>query len=91
MTAQQNRTPSAAEIELELAARRTRLAGTIDELVERVTPKEIARHSLLGAKAKIGAAFRTPDGGLRVERIAAIAVAGAVVVAVAALAGRRRR
>lgn len=92
MTAQQheNRTSSAAELELELAARRARLAGTLDELMDRVTPKEIARHSVRGVKQKIDEQIRTPDGGLRLERIAAVAAATAAVIAVVVVARRRR-
>lgn len=90
MTAQQNHTSSAAELELELAARRARLAGTLDELMERVTPKEIARHSARGVKQKIDEQLRTPDGGLRVERVAAIAAAAVAAVALVVVARRRR-
>jgi len=90
MTAQQNHRPSPAELELELAARRARLAGTIDELIDRAAPKEVARRSLRGFKDKLTGTVTTPEGELRFERIAAIAAAAAVVVAVMALARRRR-
>jgi hypothetical protein len=90
MTAQQNHRPSPAELELELAARRARLAGTIDELIDRSAPKEVARRSLRGFREKLTGAVRTPDGDLRVERVTAVAVAALVVVAVMALARRRR-
>jgi hypothetical protein len=91
MTAQQNHRPSAAELELELAARRARLAGTIDELIDRAAPKEVARRSVLGFRDKIAGTVKTPDGDLRVERIAAIAAAVAVVLVIMSVARRRRR
>ena len=91
MTAQQNHRPSPAELELELAARRARLAGTIDELIDRTAPKEVARRSLRGFRDKIAGAVRTPDGDVRAERIAAVAAAAAVIVAVMLIARRRRR
>ena len=90
MTAQQNGTPDPAVLELELAARRARLASTIDELIERSTPKEVARRSLRESLAKISGTVRTPTGELRVERVGAIAAALAAVI-VLMVAARRRR
>jgi hypothetical protein len=78
-----------AQIEAEIEATRTRLAGTVDELAGRVAPKEIARRSAQDAKAKLYAETHTADGGLRTERIAG--VAAAAVSAVGLLVGLRAR
>lgn len=77
-----------AQIEAEIEATRTRLAGTVDELATRVQPKEIARRSAEDAKAKLQAATHTPDGSLRTERVAAV---GGAVGLLAVLAGLRAR
>jgi hypothetical protein len=90
MTAQQNGTPDPAVLEAELAARRVHLAATIDELIERSKPKEIARRSVRETLAKLSGAVRTPTGELRVERVGAIAASVFVVVALIAIARRRR-
>ena len=83
---------SPAQIEADIEATRARLAGTVDELADRMAPKEIARRTAEGAKAKAYAETHTPEGGLRTERIAA--VGAAAVPAIALLIGlrvRRRR
>lgn len=69
------------QIEADIAASRTRLARTIDELTYRTSPKVVAKRSLDDAKARFDAATRTPDGDLRVEAI------GALVAAAVALLG----
>lgn len=61
---------------------RHRLAGTIDELLDRSHPKNIARREL----GKIKARFVAPDGSVRVENvvpvvaIVAAAIGGIVIV-----------
>jgi Protein of unknown function (DUF3618) len=65
------RTPD--EISAEIAETRTRLAGTIDQLVYRTHPKTIATRQAHSAKA----AFINADGSPRVDRIA---IAAGVVV-----------
>jgi hypothetical protein len=79
-----------AVLEREIEARRARLAATVDELVFRAQPKEIARRASADAKAKFQAATTTPDGDLRTERIAAVAAAVLLLV-VLAIWNRRRR
>lgn len=74
-------TPSISSLETDLAERRTRLAGTIDELSRKATPKAIVARQVESTKQKIVAATHTPDGELRVDRVAAIAAAGILVVA----------
>lgn len=76
-------------IEARIAARQQRLGGTVDELASRVTPQALMDQGKDTLKARFAAAT-TPEGDLRVERIAA---AAAVVVALVALRvwGERRR
>ncbi len=57
-----SQTQTPAQIEAEIEATRTRLAGTVDELAIRVQPKEIARRSVVDAKAKLQEATHTEDG-----------------------------
>ncbi|WP_087622124.1 DUF3618 domain-containing protein [Aeromicrobium sp. PE09-221] len=60
---------------------RIRLAGTIDELIDRSNPKNVARRQL----AKVKARFVAPDGSVRVENVVpvvaiTVAVVGGIVV-----------
>jgi len=77
-------------IEAEIVATRARLASTIDELAVRAQPKEIARRQVESAKSRFRDATRTPEGDLRVERVAAIAAVSAVLVGLAVFFRRRR-
>lgn len=77
-----------AAIEAEIEATRVRLAGTVDELAVRMHPKAIAQRGADDVVAKVRAATTTPDGQLRIERLAAM---GAAVVALLALVVWRRR
>jgi hypothetical protein len=79
-----------AQIEAEIEATRTRLAGTVDELATRVQPKEIARRSAEDAKAKLQAATHTEDGSLRTERVAAVGGAVGLLALLVGLRGRAR-
>lgn len=81
---------SPAELEAVIAQRRERLAATVDELVHRAQPKEIARRSVADAKVRFADATRTDEGELRTERIAAVAGAVAAFLAVVYLLRRRR-
>jgi len=78
-------------IEAEIAQTRAHLSSTIDELTVRAQPREIIRRQKESAKARFARATHTPEGGLRVERVAAIAAAGAAVLVVMALLHRRNR
>jgi hypothetical protein len=60
-------------IETEIEATRERLAGTIDQLVYRASPKTIARRELASIKGH----FVDPAGGVRTGNV--VKVAGAVV------------
>jgi hypothetical protein len=64
-----------AELEAHIERTRARLVGTVDELATRLQPKEIARRGAIDLRARINAVVRTPDGSIRVERLAAIAAA----------------
>lgn len=91
MTAEQNGTHDVPTLERDLAERRAQLAATIDELLARSRPQEVARRSARTAKEKVGGAVRTPEGQIRVERVLAIAAAVAVSVTVMVVARRRTR
>lgn len=61
---------------------RARLADTVDELVDRTNPKNVARRSLASVRAK----FVDETGSVRLETVVPIVVgvAGVVVLAVVA-------
>jgi Protein of unknown function (DUF3618) len=79
-----------AALERLIGERRDRLAATVDELVHRAAPREIARRGQQDAVARLRVATYTPDGRLRVERVAAVAVAVTSLVVLAAWRRRRR-
>ena len=64
---------SLSQVEAELAAARLRLASTVDDLAEAVSPQEVARRQA----EKVKGFFVEPDGALRKDRIAK--VGGAIV------------
>lgn len=66
---------SPAEIEAEIARTRDRLAVTLDELTERLTPRAMMRQ----ANTKARGVFVTPAGSVRKDR-AAMAAGGVVTV-----------
>ena len=80
---------SVDEIEAEIRAARTRLAGTVDELHTRTAPAELARRQVASLKQRFTEATRTESGELRTERIAALAAAAVALIGLAVL--RRRR
>jgi hypothetical protein len=82
-------TKSVDQIEAEIAAARTRLAGTVDELHARTAPKEIARRQVEAARRSFTSATHTDSGDLRTERIAALVAAAVALIGVGVL--RRRR
>lgn len=83
--------PTVAELEAEIAVTRARLATTVDELVTRAQPKEIARRQGENARLAFIDATRTQDGNLRVERIAGVVGALLAVIVAIGLLRRRRR
>jgi hypothetical protein len=79
---------SPAEIEAEIEQTRDRLAGTLDELTERLSPRAALRR----ANATAREAFTGPDGGVRKDRAAMVGgVLLAAVGGVVALQMVRRR
>jgi hypothetical protein len=70
---------SLAALEAEIVARRERLAQTIDELTERVRPSSIIHRQTEVAKQRFADVATTPEGELRVERLAAVVAVVAVV------------
>lgn len=81
---------SVSELQAQIEAAQQRLASTIDELAFRTKPQELVRRQTESARAALVSASRTPDGALRMDRVAIVA---AVVVALLGLvvSGRRRR
>jgi hypothetical protein len=59
---------SVEQVEAELAAARARLAGTVDDLAEAVSPQELAKRQ--GEKVK---EFFVGPEGVRVDRVAKVA------------------
>lgn len=78
---------SVRQIEEEIEHTRTELASTIDQLVYRTKPATIIERSKNQAMVALKDATYTPDGSLRVERVA---IAAAVVAALVGLAVYRR-
>ena len=79
------------ELEADIAARRDRLARTVDELAHKATPRAILQRQAEAAKARFADATMTPEGDLRVERIAAVVAVVVLVVGLKVLLGRRRK
>ncbi len=80
-----------AELEAEIERARARLVGTMDELGTRLQPKEIARRGARDVRARLDHAIRTPEGSLRVERLAAVGAAATALVTLVAWNRRRVR
>jgi hypothetical protein len=80
---------SVTQIEADLRASRARLANTVDQLAFRAQPKEIVRREKAAARRKFMEATHTPNGDLRVERIAAVLAAVSAVFITAGLLRRR--
>jgi hypothetical protein len=80
-----------AELEAHIERTRARLVGTVDELATRLQPREIARRGATDLRARINWVVRTPDGSLRVERLAAIAAALAAMASLIVWNRRRLR
>jgi anti-sigma factor RsiW len=80
---------TAEQIEADIAATRARLASTVDELVDRASPKNVAKRQIDQAKAQVF----DERGELRTQKIVAVGGAAVGVIAilllVRRLAGRR--
>ena len=81
------RTPE--QIEADIAATRARLASTVDELVDRAHPKNVAKRQVEQAKAQVF----DERGQLRTQKIVAVGGAAvgvlAVLLLIRRLVGRR--
>ena len=75
---------TAEQIEADIAATRERLASTVDELVDRASPKAVLERQVEQAKSQVF----DEQGQLRTQKI--VAVAGAVVGVVGVLLVIRR-
>ncbi|GAA2815529.1 DUF3618 domain-containing protein [Kribbella solani] len=75
---------TAEQIEADIAATRLRLASTVDELVDRANPKNVALRQVEQAKSQVF----DEHGQLRTQKI--VAVAGAVAGVVGVLLVIRR-
>lgn len=81
--------PQIDALEASVVAQRERLAGSVDQLANRLAPQSLVAHTVADVKARFHAATHTPEGDLRTGRIAA--VAGGTVLALGIIAGLRRR
>ena len=73
---------SVKEIEADLAATRTRMARTVDELAYRVSPETIKTNVVATLKGKANDAAFDSDGNVRLDRVASVlmSVAGTALV-----------
>jgi anti-sigma factor RsiW len=80
---------TAEQIEADIAATRARLASTVDELVDRANPRNVARREVEKAKAQVF----DERGQLRTQKIVAIGGAAVGVIGllllIRRLVGRR--
>jgi hypothetical protein len=80
-----------AALEAIIDARRRHLADTVDELVVRAHPKEIARRATADAKQRAVGLVTADDGQLRYERVAAAAAAAVLLVVLVVVRRRGAR
>ena len=73
---------SPKEIEADLAATRSRLARSVDELAYRVSPDTIKANTIASLKGKANDAAFTPEGDVRFDRLAKVlgGVGGGAIV-----------
>ncbi|MEO7069747.1 MAG: DUF3618 domain-containing protein [Nostocoides sp.] len=81
---------SVVALEADIAARRARLAQTVEELSRRATPQAIVRRQTEDVKARFAAATTTPEGDLRTERIAAVVLTGLALLSLVLFRRHRR-
>jgi hypothetical protein len=80
-----------AALEALIARRRRDLAATIDELVVRAHPREIARRSAADARSRVRSFATTPEGQPRIERLVAVVAALIALLTLLGLARSRDR
>jgi hypothetical protein len=79
-----------ARIERDIEAARARLEGTVNELAYRAQPQVIVQRQVQSLALRLNEATHTPEGDLRVERVAAVAAAVVGFIVVVGLIRRRR-
>jgi hypothetical protein len=82
--------PEVAALEAELVERRAHLSRTVDELVTRLSPKEIVRREVESVRIRVAEATRTPDGQVRSELVATVLAAASVALVGIGLLRRHR-
>ncbi|GAA1178135.1 hypothetical protein GCM10009584_19620 [Ornithinimicrobium humiphilum] len=63
---------SVREIEADLAATRTRMARTVDELAYRVSPQTLKANAIASLKTKANDAAFDEQGNVRLDRVATV-------------------
>lgn len=81
---------SVGQLQAEIAERRDHLSTTIDELVTRLSPREIVRREVESVQIRVAQVTRTPDGQVRSELVASALASLAVVLIGVGLIRRRR-
>ncbi len=73
---------SVTEIEADLAATRSRMARTVDELAHRVSPDTLKANAVASLKTRANDAAFDADGNVRLDRLAVVlgGVAGTAIV-----------
>ena len=80
-----------AELEKVIRGQQNQLASSVDALLDKVAPKNVAQRTTAEVKAKARGAVLTPDGQPRTERLAAAGAGLAGLLALVVLRGVRRR
>lgn len=73
---------SPRQIEADIETTRTRLANTIDELAYRTKPGVIVERQKDAALVKLHDTFMTPNGDIRLDRVAVVVVVVATLVGI---------
>jgi len=80
-----------AELEKIIRGQQNQLASSVDALVDRVSPKNVAQRTVADLKQRGRGAVFTPDGRPRTERLAAAGAGLAGLLALVVLRGVRKR
>lgn len=80
-----------AELEKIIRGQQNQLASSVDALVDKVSPKNVASRTVADLKARGRGAVLTPDGQPRTERLAAAGAGVAGLLALLVLRGVRKR
>lgn len=80
-----------AELEKIIRGQQNQLASSVDALLDKVSPKNVAQRTVADVKEKARGAVLTPDGQPRTERLAAAGAGVAGLLALVVLRGVRKR